>query len=158
MWAYLKSTKHKIIITYILEIITTHNMIVYACNLYILLNKVLGCYLSELFLESQYEGPFVRLLFQWHFGKSLFKVRIFWGRPQNFAKSSPYFWLQFIQSKVRGRFCKILWPSQNIWTLKEELLQVATSAKQQCQSHLPCYSKLESWIHSVLLNLSQICF
>ena len=64
MWAYLKSTKHKIIITYILEIITTHNMIVYACNLYILLNKVLGCYLSELFLESQYEGPFVRLLFQ----------------------------------------------------------------------------------------------
>lgn len=29
-------------------------------------------------------------------------------------------------------------------SLKEELLQVATSAKQQCQSHLPCYSKLES--------------
>ena len=43
-------------------------------------------------------------------------------------------------------------------SLKEELLQVATSAKQQCQSHLPCYSKLESWIHSVLLNLSQIFF
>ena len=38
-------------------------------------------------------------------------------RPQNFAKSSPYFWLQYIKSKVRGRFRKILRPSQNIWTL-----------------------------------------
>ena len=35
-------------------------------------------------------------------------------RPQNFAKSSPNFWLQYIQSKVRWRFRKILWPSQNI--------------------------------------------
>ena len=26
--------------------------------------------------------------------------------PQNFAKSSPYFGLQYIQSKVRGRFRK----------------------------------------------------
>ena len=38
-------------------------------------------------------------------------------RPQNFAKSPPYFCLQYIQTKVRWRFCKILWPSQNIWTL-----------------------------------------
>ena len=38
-------------------------------------------------------------------------------RPQNFAKSSPNFWLQYIQSKVRWRFLKFLWPSQNIWTL-----------------------------------------
>ena len=36
---------------------------------------------------------------------------------QNFAKSSPHFWLQYLKSKVRWRFCKILWPSQNIWTL-----------------------------------------
>ena len=34
----------------------------------------------------------------------------FLRRPQHFAKSSPYFWL----AKVRWRFCKILWPSQNI--------------------------------------------
>ena len=40
-------------------------------------------------------------------------------RPQSFAKSSPYFWQQYIQSKVRWRFCKNLWPSQNIWTLKD---------------------------------------
>ena len=38
-------------------------------------------------------------------------------RPQNFEKSSPYFWLQYIQSKVKWRFRNILWPSQNIWTL-----------------------------------------
>ena len=31
----------------------------------------------------------------------------------SFAKSSPYFWLQYIQSKVKWRFLKILWPSQN---------------------------------------------
>ena len=43
---------------------------------------------------------------------------IYSKKPKNFAKSSPYFWLQYIQSKVRGRFRKILWPSQNIWTLK----------------------------------------
>ena len=36
-------------------------------------------------------------------------------RPQTFAKSSPYFWLH--RTKVRWRFGKILWPSQNIWTL-----------------------------------------
>ena len=39
-------------------------------------------------------------------------------RPQKFAKSSPYFWLQYIKSKTRGRFCKILCPSQNKWTLE----------------------------------------
>ena len=37
--------------------------------------------------------------------------------PQNFAKSSPYFWLTLHRTKVRLRFRKILWPSQNIWTL-----------------------------------------
>ena len=38
-------------------------------------------------------------------------------QPLKFAKSSPNFWLQYIQSKGRWRFRKILWPSQNIWTL-----------------------------------------
>ena len=42
-------------------------------------------------------------------------------RPQHFAKSSPYFWLALHRTKVRGRFCKILWPSQNIWTLPKIL-------------------------------------
>ena len=37
-------------------------------------------------------------------------------RPQNFAKSPPYFGPMQCQSKVRWRFCKILWPSQNVWT------------------------------------------
>ena len=35
-------------------------------------------------------------------------------RPQNFAESPPYLCLQYIQAKVRWRFRKILWPSQNI--------------------------------------------
>ena len=38
---------------------------------------------------------------------------------EKFAKSSPYFWLALhSRTKLRWRFCKILWPSQNIWTLK----------------------------------------
>ena len=32
----------------------------------------------------------------------------------NFAKSPPYFGLQYIQSKVMGSFLKISWPSQNV--------------------------------------------
>jgi len=49
------------------------------------------------------------------------KVHIFWEGHKNFAKSSTNFWLQYIQSKVSGRFRKILWPSQNIWTLSTYL-------------------------------------
>ena len=37
--------------------------------------------------------------------------------PQNFAKSPPYFWLALHRKNIRWRFCKIFWPSQNIWTL-----------------------------------------
>ena len=52
-------------------------------------------------------------------GKSLLQWSLYFlRRPQNFAKSSPYFWLALHRTKVRGRCCKILWPSQNIWTLK----------------------------------------
>ena len=35
--------------------------------------------------------------------------------PQNFAKSPPYFSLQYIQTNVRWGFRKILWPSQNMY-------------------------------------------
>ena len=52
----------------------------------------------------------------------LVKVHIFWEGHKIFAKSSPNFWLQYIRSNVRGRFRKILWPSQNIWTLCNYLL------------------------------------
>ena len=38
-----------------------------------------------------------------------------------------YFWLQYIQSKVRGRFHKNLWPSQNIWTLWSVLTEISVS-------------------------------
>ena len=60
-----------------------------------------------------------------------FSINMYWSsyilrRPLNFAKSSPYFCPIYVvpvkydmscQSKVRWRFRKILWPSQNIWTL-----------------------------------------
>ena len=45
-------------------------------------------------------------------------------RPENFAKSSPYFWLALHRTKVRWRFRKILWPSQNIWTLNEYIFEI----------------------------------
>ena len=32
-------------------------------------------------------------------------------------KYPPYFWLALHRTKLRGRFCKIMWPSQNGWTL-----------------------------------------
>ena len=54
------------------------------------------------------------LPFQWANNQFCLNLR----GPQNFAKFSSYFWLQYIQSKVRWRFCKILWPSMNIWTLQ----------------------------------------
>ena len=45
------------------------------------------------------------------------KFHIFWEGHKNLAKSSPNFWPQNTQSKVRWRFHNFLWPSQNIWTL-----------------------------------------
>ena len=38
-------------------------------------------------------------------------------RPQNFAKSPPIIWLAVHKTNNWWRFRKILWPSQNIWTL-----------------------------------------
>ena len=45
-------------------------------------------------------------------------------RPQNFAKSPHYFWLALHRKKIRWRFRKILWPSQNIWTLTASVFDV----------------------------------
>ena len=42
------------------------------------------------------------------------KVHIFWGGKK---KSPPCIWLALHRTKVRWRFRKILWPSQNIWAL-----------------------------------------
>ena len=44
-----------------------------------------------------------------------FKVHIFSDGHKVFAKSAPYFWQAQHRTKVRWRFLKILWPSQNIW-------------------------------------------
>ena len=44
-------------------------------------------------------------------------VHVFWECQKIWRKSPPYFWLALHRTKVRWRFHKILWPSQNIWTL-----------------------------------------
>ena len=38
-------------------------------------------------------------------------------KATKFCEISTYFCLQYIQTEVKWRFFKILWPSQNIWTL-----------------------------------------
>ena len=44
-----------------------------------------------------------------------------------------------LQSKVRGRFYKILWPSQNIWTLPIKLQSAKTSPlKTEKTTNRPC--------------------
>ena len=46
----------------------------------------------------------------------------------NFAKSSPYFWLALHRTRLMWRFRKILWPSQNIWTLLKTFLRFSPFA------------------------------
>ena len=53
---------------------------------------------------------------KWLVGYSLLIKFIYSEKATNIAKPSPYFWLQYRQS-IGGRCRKILWPSQNIWTL-----------------------------------------
>ena len=38
-------------------------------------------------------------------------------RPKKFEKSPPYFWLALQRTNISWRFRKILWPSENRWTL-----------------------------------------
>ena len=48
------------------------------------------------------------------------KVRIFWeGHKILRNLHSAYFCLEYIQTKLRLRFCKILWSSQNVWNLND---------------------------------------
>ena len=49
--------------------------------------------------------------------QSFSKVHIFWEGHKNFAKSPPIIWLAVHRTNNWWRFCKILWPSQNILTL-----------------------------------------
>ena len=47
------------------------------------------------------------------------KVYIFWESHKIFAKSPPIIGLAVHGTNNWWRFCKILWPSQNIWTLQK---------------------------------------
>ena len=78
---------------------------IYGLSFWVLINL----HIQEKYTQKAYSSCPLTLV--------MLKVHIFWESHKNFAKSFPNFWLQYIQSKVRGRFRKILWPSQNIWTL-----------------------------------------
>ena len=54
------------------------------------------------------------------------KVHIFWEGHKILRNLYLTFdYSTYIQSKVRWRFCKIMWPSQNIWTLIEEAMELS---------------------------------
>ena len=64
--------------------------------------------------KIQFTGILLFTLFMWeHKNKTVEASSYILRRPQNFAKSSPYSCPMQCQSEVRGRFRKILQPSQN---------------------------------------------
>ena len=67
---------------------------------------------------SFFHVPFKMIFTFWLFYESSYILR----RPQHFAKSSSYFWLALHKTKVRWRFRKFFWPSQNIWTLQHSFI------------------------------------
>ena len=78
------------------------------------------------------------------------KDHTFWEGHKIFAKSSSKFWVQYIQSKVRWRFRKILWPSQNIWTLPWKNMYVFSGCTRK--NNLERYLLSEcSWLDSTRL-------
>ena len=86
------------------------------------------------------------------------KVHIFWEGHKNFAKSSTNFWPQYIQSKVSGRFRKILWPSQNIWTLqiKSSKFEIWIAIYQQFDTVGELSLKIVSFLFQEALYLNII--
>ena len=52
------------------------------------------------------------------------KVHIFWEGYKILRKSSRCFLLALHRTKVGWRFHKILWPSQNMWTLKLNFCEI----------------------------------
>jgi hypothetical protein len=54
---------------------------------------------------------------------------IYSEKATKFCEIFPLLLTQYIQSKVRGRFCKSLWPSQNIWTLIVNKVRLLISKK-----------------------------
>ena len=56
------------------------------------------------------------------------KVHIFWQGHKNLRNL--HLALHYIRTKVRWRFRKILWPCQNIWTLKFKYCEKATQFKK----------------------------
>ena len=70
----------------------------------------------------------------WSFSKSSYILR----RPQNFEKSSPFFCPTYVVPKVRWRFRKISWPSQNIWTSSNLFILLPSAFKPNWTFILGC--------------------
>ena len=69
-------------------------------------------------------------------------------RPQNFAKSSPNCWLTLNRTKVMRRFCKILWLSQNIWTL----ILLKKIYIQNCFFQFLWFFRLKCWFKGQIIS------
>ena len=72
------------------------------------------CRVTKIELESSKSKPYYPLI-------NVVKF-IYSEKATKFVKSPPFFWLVIHRTKVRWRFRKILWPSENIWTLMFSLL------------------------------------
>ena len=70
-------------------------------------------------LWSLIKKVYLQILWKYFFNV---KVHIFWEGHKIFA---PYFCLYVLWTKVRWRFRKILWPSQNIRTLKMKMVPIS---------------------------------
>ena len=70
-----------------------------------------------------------------------YKVHIFWEGHKILRNLPLTFWLRYIQSKVRGRLLKILWPSQNIWTLTLQSILLKVQVPPWCLNSCFFYQK-----------------
>ena len=70
----------------------------------------------------------------------------------HFAKSSPYLWLELHRTKVRWRFRKFLWPSQNIWTLQNVKVLTQASIGFKWNKWQAVKNKALFWMKNELLD------
>ena len=81
-------------------------------------------------------------------------IRVKFIYSEKVTKSSPYFWLALHRTKVRWRFRKILWPSQNIWTLSHSFV-ISIGKLEVYKTQL---SILITWINAESIFLIIFCF
>ena len=109
------------------------------CYCMFLIIYLFFCYLSRIPIELRKKSRKRRSY--WEFQSSYILRRL-----HIFSKPSPCVWLQYIQSKVRERFRKILRPSQNIWTLKLSFrTHLSYKSIITCSRHVCTNSKIHEF-------------